>query len=333
MVLRCQVPSLLQTHQWGELKSRFGWEPLRLEDVAGLAQVLLRSTPVGRIAYVPRGPALAGELGRSLTDLLPTLHSACRKAGAFALKLEPNVRDGADSAATLGVLGFRPSTQTVQPRSTVLVELDGSEDSLLARMKPKTRYNLRLSAKKGVAVHVGTAADLPAFAALMQETSRRDGFAVHSAAYYSAALELFEPLGMARLLLAEYEGDLLAGLMAFAFGDTAYYFYGASSGRQRNLMPTYGLQWEAMRWARGLGCRVYDLWGIPDEVGRDPGAHMDDEVTAREGLWGVWRFKRGFGGRVVRYLGAWDYVYHPAAFLLYGGLLRLRRAVGGLAAS
>ena len=192
-------------------------------------------------------------------------------------------------------------------------------------MRPKTRYNIRLAARKGVRVRVGGADDLARFAALMAETGSRDGFGVHPAAYYRRAFDVFAPAGMAALLLAEYEGAILAGLMAFAFSDTAYYLYGASSDRHRNLMPTYALQWEAMRWARARGCQQYDLWGIPDEVGRNPSAYMEDDPPGRQGLWGVWRFKRGFGGEVVRYVGAWDFVYRPMTYRLYNLLLRLRR--------
>ncbi|MHB0874666.1 MAG: lipid II:glycine glycyltransferase FemX [Anaerolineae bacterium] len=321
----CGDASLLQTHAWGELKAAFGWRPLRVRHEAGMAQVLLRRTPVGTIAYVPRGPALPPGDAAALPRLLDAVHAACRGAGAFALKLEPSWRDGAAARETLARLGFRPSPQTVQPPSTVLVDLGGAEADVLARMRPKTRYNVRLAAKKGVTVRQGGAADMARFAALTAETASRDGFSVHPAAYYERALSLFAPAGRASLLLAEHEGETLAGLMAFAFGDTAYYLYGASSDRQRNLMPTYALQWEAMRWARAQGCRQYDLWGIPDEVGRDPDAYMEDDPPARQGLWGVWRFKRGFGGEVVRYVGAWDFVYRPLGYRLYHVLLRLRR--------
>jgi peptidoglycan pentaglycine glycine transferase (the first glycine) len=318
--------TVLQTYQWGELKAAFGWRPLRVESEAGMAQVLLRRTPVGVIAYVPRGPALpAGDRRAHLGRLLEPVHAACRAAGAFALKLEPPWRDDAARRDDLAELGFRPSGQTVQPPSTAIVALDGSEDAILGRMRPKTRYNVRLAAKKGVTVRQGTAADLGAFGALMAQTGSRDGFAVHPTAYYERAHALFAPAGLAALLLAEHDGALLAGLMAFAFGDTAYYLFGASSDEQRNLMPTYALQWEAMRWARASGCRYYDLWGIPDEVGRDPAPYMEDDPPARQGLWGVWRFKRGFGGEVVRHVGAWDFVYRPLAYRLYGLLLRLRR--------
>lgn len=323
--------SLLQAYEWGELKAAFGWQPLRVQADGGLAQVLLRRTPVGKIAYVPHGPAMAGGGGSAaLPGLLDAVHAACRRAGAFALKLEPAWRDDEQARRSLAGLGFRPSPQTVQPSSTVLVTLDGGDEDLLGRMRPKTRYNVRLAAKKGVTVRRGAAADVPAFAAMTAVTGARDGFGVHPATYYRRAYEAFAPTGAVALLLAEYGGAALAGLMAFAYGDTAYYLYGASTDEHRNLMPTYALQWEAMRWARERGCRQYDLWGIPDEVGRDPAPYMEADPPARQGLWGVWRFKRGFNGEVVRHVGAWDFAYRPLAYRAYTWLLALRRrGLGG----
>jgi lipid II:glycine glycyltransferase (peptidoglycan interpeptide bridge formation enzyme) len=276
-------------------------------------------------------PSLAR--AETLAEVTGAMHSVCRKVGATALKLEPAWPHDEDAVARLRGLGFRPSFQSVQPATTVVMDVTGTEDDLLARMKPKTRYNIRLATRKGVQVRLGRAGDLPSFADSLQETGRRDGFAVHPRAYYEAAYDLFSSAGMAELLLAEYNGEALAGIMVFAFDGGAYYLYGASSDRHRNLMPAYALQWEAIRWARTQGCSTYDLWGIPDEVGLAPEDYqhyheVPAEVPARSGLWGVWRFKRGFGGRVVRYVGAWDYVYKPVAYKLYRSLFRLARILG-----
>jgi lipid II:glycine glycyltransferase (peptidoglycan interpeptide bridge formation enzyme) len=156
----------------------------------------------------------------------------------------------------------------------------------------------------------------------MQLTAERDGFGIHTQAYYQAAHQLFVPAGQGRLLLAEHEGRLLAALVVFALDETACYMYGASSNEGRKLMPTYLLQWEAMLWAKEKGCRFYDLWGVPDE----DESVLESEFTRRsDGLWGVYRFKRGFGGQLVRTAGAWDLVYAPQRYRLYAA------AVGWLA--
>jgi peptidoglycan pentaglycine glycine transferase (the first glycine) len=188
-------------------------------------------------------------------------------------------------------------------------------------MKSKTRYNVRLAGRKGVVVREASEADLPAFHALMAITAARDRFGVHTPAYYEAAYRLFVPQDRARLLLAEVEGEPVAALMVFALPPRAWYFYGASGDAHRNKMPTYLLQWEAMRWARSLGCTAYDLWGVPD-ADED---RLEAEFKGRaDGLWGVYRFKRGFGGRLVRSVGAWDRVYAPLRYRLYRWMLTAR---------
>jgi len=200
-----------------------------------------------------------------------------------------------------------------------MVDLRGTEDDILARMKQKTRYNIRLANKKDVTVRSWD--DLPAFHQMMLVTGGRDGFGVHSLEYYQRAYDLFHPTGMAELLVAEYEGVPLAALMVFARGRRAWYMYGASTDEERNRMPTYLLQWEAMRWARSKGAEEYDLWGVPDEDEETLEAHFTER---NDGLWGVYRFKRGFGGELKRAVQALDRVYNPLLYKLY-----LWRMAGG----
>jgi lipid II:glycine glycyltransferase (peptidoglycan interpeptide bridge formation enzyme) len=160
----------------------------------------------------------------------------------------------------------------------------------------------------------------------MAATARRDRFAVHTPAYYEAAYELLvERAGTAALLLAEHEGRPLAALFATALGPLATYLYGASADEGRQLMPTYLLQWEAMRWARARGCRDYDLLGVPDEDEATLEARFEQRS---DGLWGVYRFKRGFGGRLWRTVGAWDRVYNPVVDAMYRLYLRWTRRGG-----
>jgi lipid II:glycine glycyltransferase (peptidoglycan interpeptide bridge formation enzyme) len=287
------------------------------------AQVLFRRLPLGRtLAYVPRGPVLDFADDAVAARLWAAVHDVARSRRAILLKVEPELPDDTDLAARFRGWGFRPSPQTVQPRRTIWVDLTADEESILSRMKSKTRYNVRLAGRRGVRVREGAADDVGAFYALMQETGARDGFPVHSRAYYQAAYGLFVPANLARLFLAFYENELLGGLMAFACGRKAWYFYGASSGRHRNRMPSYRLQWQAMRWAKARGCTAYDLWGIPDE----DEATLEAQFTERrDGLWGVYRFKRGFGGRVSRCLGAYDHVYSPLWYRLYAALVARRQ--------
>ncbi len=302
-------PHLLQTPQWGALKSEFGW---RAETLPGGLLALFRQLPLGfSVGYVPKAPP-AGDW----PAWLPELERLCRQQRAVFLKIEPDAWQDDPQPFDFAAAGFRPAA-AIQPPRTVVIDLTGSEDDLLARMKQKTRYNLRLAEKKGVQVR--PLADVTVFAEMMQVTAERDGFGIHSPAYYRRAYELFHPDGLCELFMAEFEGQPLAGLMVFASGDRAWYLYGASTNAHRHLMPTYLLQWEAMRWARSRGCQTYDLYGVPDY----PEDILEAEFSNRhDGLWGVYRFKRGFGGQVRRSADAWDKVYNP---LLYKIAMILRR--------
>ena len=298
---------ILQRGAWGELKAGFGWDVARLQAGGGAAQVLFRRLPLGlTFGYIPKGP-----LGADWQALWPELDALCRRKRAIFLKVEPDTWEPVEPVRLAQLEKFIPS-RPVQPQRTVVIDLAGSEEDWLGRMKQKTRYNVRLAERKGIRVRPST--DLESFQRLMEITGRRDGFGVHASAYYRRAFELFSTGSHCVLLQAEYEGRPLAALMAFACGERAWYFYGASSDAERSRMPTYLLQWEALRWAAGLGCREYDLWGIPDLAEEE----LEGEFSARsDGLWGVYRFKRGFGGQVRRAAGAWDRVYMPLLYRAY----------------
>ena len=238
---------ILQSSQWARLKERFGWQIARvaIEDQdqwrAG-AQVLFRPLGPRTIAYVPKGPIVDWTDVEVTQVLLETLHQLCRERHAIFLKVEPDLVEDLTLAQRLTKLGFRASRQTIQPRCTFLLDLTPDAEDILARTKSKTRYNIRLAARKGVTVREGTADDLPGFYQLMRITGQRDHFGIHSESYYQTAHQLFVPQGLARLFLADFEDQVLAGIMVFAFGQTAWYMYGASSGEHRNLMPNYVLQ-------------------------------------------------------------------------------------------
>jgi peptidoglycan pentaglycine glycine transferase (the first glycine) len=302
---------LLQTASWGRLKSAFGWQAECLQSEKAGTLLLFRPLPFGfSVGYLPRGPVPSTD--GALAELLPSIDRVCRSRRAAFLSIEPDWADGDAAREVLRRQGFRPGVHTIQPPRTVLVDLRGSEDEVLAKMKPKTRYNIRLAARHEVAV--SSSEDIAAFARLMDTTGVRDSFAVHSEAYYRAAYAAFTPHQTVELLLASYRGEYISGLMVFVRGNRAWYLYGASSNLHREVMAPYLLQWEAMRWARNRGCVEYDLWGIPDAEENE----LEAQFAKREdGLWGVYRFKRGFGGRVWRSVGTWDRVYNPALYLVY----------------
>ncbi len=193
-------------------------------------------------------------------------------------------------------------------------------------MKQKTRYNIRLAEKKGVQVRQSS--DLRSFYRMMQTTAKRDGFALHDFRIISMYFRCLNRAASA-LLEAHLDNQPLAYLMVFLHRERSWYFYGASDDESRNLMPTYLLQWEAMRWARARGAASYDLWGIPDE---DEEVLERDFTSRSDGLWGVYRFKRGFGGVVACSAPAYIKVYRPLIYKAYQ-IYRAQKQAGLDAAS
>ena len=301
---------VLQTAEWGELKSGFGWDVVRLISGEAGVQILFRRLPLGfTVAYLPK-PVNSGQWSVVSEELRVEIDRVCRKKRAIFLKIEPDFWE--DALPRTPYPALRTSLYNIQPPRTIVISLTGSEEDILARMKQKCRYNVRLAEKKGIIVRAWD--DLDGFHRLMQVTGGRDGFGVHSLEYYRKAYQLFHPVGLAELLVAEFEGRPLAALMIFAVGERSWYLYGASNDEERNRMPTYLLQWEAIRWAKAHGCTEYDLWGVPDA----DEATLEAEFESRhDGLWGVYRFKRGFGGEVKRAAQALDKVYMPLLYKLY----------------
>ncbi len=310
---------IMQTPAWGELKSSFGWKPVWIIQGSLGVQVLFQDLPLSyRVAYIPRGPVAPP--GSPVdqpdwTDFQEELDWVCRERKAVFLKVEPDGWEG-----NLPVFpGYQPSIHSIQPPRTILVSLEGTEEQILGRMKSKTRYNIRLAARKGVSVRLIT--DVEPFYSLLEGTAERAEFGIHTREYYRRAYELFQAEGECALFLAEYEGVGLASIMVFTRGERSWYFYGASSRLHHELMAPYLVQWEALRWVKGRGCTSYDLWGVPDEDLETLEAGFS---RRSDGLWGVYRFKRGFGGRLLRSPGPWDRVYRPGLYGLY--LLRNRLA-------
>jgi peptidoglycan pentaglycine glycine transferase (the first glycine) len=301
---------LLQTSAWGELKASFGWSVSRLITQNTGVQILFKKLFFGITwAYIPKGP-----VGNSWNDLWPLVDQECRRKKAVFLKIEPDFWevDRDLVSARLPSPKFNPSNFHIQPARTLLVNLDGTETEVLSRMKQKTRYNIGLAVRKGIRVRPSD--NIERFYDLMLITGERDTFGIHNLRYYQDAYNRFHPDGKCELLFAEYQGKLLAALMVFTSGLRAWYFYGASSSQNRNLMAPYALQWESMVWARAKGCISYDLWGVPDF----PSERLEGEFTGRnDGLWGVYRFKRGFGGNLKRVVGTWDRIYNPWLYTVY----------------
>lgn len=326
---------ILQSWEWGDFKSRYGWQAQRWvwNEGQAAAQVLTREVFDGlRVMYVPKGPLLDWGNDSLRAQVLDDLQALAQHERAILIKIDPDIalpappvppialqsargettemRDGGDIGGVTSDLRLRTwrlSSDQIQFRNTVILDLRPSEAQLLERMKQKTRYNIRLAEKKGVRVRsgLGSPADLDLLYRMYAETSVRDGFVIRSKDYYRDAWSTFIQAGLARPFIAEVEGQAVSALVLFIFARTAWYMYGMSREAHREKMPNHLLQWEAMRWAKAQGCERYDFWGAPDEF------------DSSDPMWGVWKFKEGFGGQVVRHIGAWDYPASPLLYRLY----------------
>ncbi|HEY8691203.1 MAG TPA: peptidoglycan bridge formation glycyltransferase FemA/FemB family protein [Chloroflexota bacterium] len=312
-----------QSWEWGELAPLLGGRVTRLaacsgDTVVGGMQVFvnpIRGT--GRtMLYVPRGPAVE----EPCLDVLGPLTDAARQIGleerSIGIRLEPNApEDDQPWTSAVRALGLHPTWPPSQPRSAWVLDIDCDEDVLLAGMKQKTRYNIRLAGKRAVSVAEGLEADLDAFYALYEETSARDDFFIQSKEFYRQTFEAFRSAGNFCMLIARHEGKAIAAVTLIRFGATCWYVHGASSNEHRNLMATYLLQWESIRQARRWGCRLYDFRAIPDILRED------------QDMYGVYRFKEGFGGRKVTTMHTHSAAYQPGIFGLWQAYFSGRFAV------
>lgn len=317
---RFDLRGLLQSRYWARLKARFGWTPWFFEtkdreNRGELIVVLARRIgPALTLAYVPHAPSdPPGELSPAdAARRLAFLGSDIAKAlspSPFCVRFDLRWPRGAVVAAG----GVRKAPVDIQPPDTTIVDLTVDEDAILAGMKSRSRRNIRKALKHGVTVR--RTDDVSEFYRLYETTAERDRIAIHSAAYYEAvvALSADSDAVEVEVLIAEYRQTPIAAVIVAFSGPEAVYLYGASSNEHRETMPAYALQWEAMRRAKSRGCVEYDLFGIPPSD--DPGHPMH----------GLYRFKTGFGGRIVHRAGCWDYPSRPILYSIYREAERARR--------
>ena len=354
--------NLLQTEFWGRFKGEAGWRPAAFAWQCPGLQALLplchaaegpppenqaapAPSPQGRflllerplpggpsIAYIPYGPALpAGLPTRALTQFLAALAAALRNElppSCFMIRfdlIEPSAPPPADRTPGRPL---RPAPVRIQPPDSIILNLAPPPETLLAGMHKKTRYNIRLAERKGVRIRrfspPQAAEHLGEWYRLYTETARRDRIALHTETYYrrlfehAARIEVpgapprSAPPVRLNLYMAEHQGAPLAGIITARSGGRCLYLYGASGSLKRELMPNHLLQWRAITDARAEGAREYDFFGIP------PGENPEHPMH------GLRRFKIGFGGDIVHYLGAWDYPFSPLLYTLYTRAERFR---------
>jgi lipid II:glycine glycyltransferase (peptidoglycan interpeptide bridge formation enzyme) len=353
---------LLQTWEWGHIKSQFGWQPLYAiwlrekplillteeqlnqraiqpqtwnnDEITAAALILKRTVPVPGLStrlsvlYIPKAPLLNWADEQTASGVLGDIQRLARQQGGIFLKIDPDVCLGrgipnpSDEITDpvgqflitqLKTRQWKFSKEQVQFRNTVSIDLTPNEDLLLGQMKQKARYNIRLAKRKGVTIRLGNASDISLLYRMYAETSLRDRFTIREENYYQTVLRTYlanptdQPANYptVKLFIAEVNSEPVAALVIFIFARKAWYLYGMSRTEHREKMPNYLLQWEAIRSAKQAGCISYDLWGAPDQFNEtDP-------------MWGVYRFKEGLGGELIRHIGAWDYPVSPILYHLY----------------
>ncbi len=299
---------VLQSYEWGEFKRTSGWKPVRLVlerdgTVVGLAQFLAYDTGPfvpGALWYCTKGPWLPWDDEEAVRAFFEGVREVARREGAHTVKIEPEVlEERQDAKALLEGIGFRKARYDLNLKTTLVVDLSLSEEELLARMKAKTRYNVRLAARKGVeVVEPEFEEGWETFYEWMEATSERkeDYVLRRSRDYLYDVMRSMDDAGQGRLFFAEHEGTPLAGMYVFTFGEKYWYMYGASSDEKRNLKPNYVLQWEVMRWAKERGLTHYDMVGVP----------KSEQLNESSSLWNVYKFKEGFGGEISDSPGCYD---------------------------
>lgn len=324
---------ILQSFEWGEVKASTGWKPHRLllddgNRVRAGVSILERRLPGlnETIFYAPRGPVLDFDDREAFGALIRGVRDLAKERKAILWKIDPDIPKPLLPASHLEALGFRSlgrglNFEGVQPRFVFRLSITDTLEEIFAQFSQKTRYNIRLAERKGVTVRSDcTEADLVPFYDLLKETCRRDGFLVRGIEYYRVIWRELVERDLARLFVAEYEGRPIAAKLSFLFGDKVWYVYGASGNTYRNVMPNHALQWAMIGWAKSRSCTMYDFRGVSGDINPD------------NPLYGLYRFKKGFGGEFVEFTGEYDYVLSPAFYHLWNwGEPRYRHLRGRLA--
>jgi peptidoglycan pentaglycine glycine transferase (the first glycine) len=318
--------SLLQSWMWGEFQKAVGRTTARLgikRDGRLVASALMvqHELPLGlSYAYVPRGPVILGQKKgtpdtKALAEISQEIQQVARDWKSVFVRIDPPLVPGQEK--WFASEKYREAANQIQPRITARLNLTQGRDKILAGMKSKARYNIRLAAKKGVEVRISIQpSDIEHFLVLNRVTTERDGFIAHDDDYYRTQFEMLGRAGLLKLFVAEFNNKPIA-IIAVAFhGQTATYLHGVSSNEERNRMPTFAVQWEAIKEAERMGLRWFDFHGV---------APTDDP----DHPWaGITRFKLGFGAERLTYMSALDLPLKKLAYTIYKTRIKMRPSDG-----
>lgn len=299
------VTHVIQSWQWGEFRKSLGLPLLRFGmfkqgRMICAFQLTLHKIPFLNlfVGYLPKGPALTKDLKNALKEI-------ARKNNCAFIKVEPDIE--LNNQVQEVDEEFRVSPKPLFTKYNFVLDLSLSEEALFKNLHPKTRYNIRLAQKKGVKVEERTDdRALEIYLNLYFETTTRQNYLGHSRDYHRQVWQTLKKAGMARFLIASFEGKPLTAWMLLNFGNKLYYPYGGSSNKFRELMHSNLVAWEAIKLGKKLKLKYFDMWGAlgPDADPKDP-------------WFGFHRFKQGYGGSLVEYIGTFDLVLNPLIYYIF----------------
>ncbi len=316
--------NITQSYEWGQFR-QLSPEVMYVgvvddnEQLCAAMLVFILKAPIIKRTYFysPRGPVIDNPDSPALTIMLNFVKVEARRRNAFMLKIEPSVSD--DNQQWLGALkrrGFQKIANATHVRNEWVLDISPDEKTLQAGMKEKWRYNIRLAGRKGVTIRQGhTKQDIDNFYKIYRVTGERDNFFIHDQSMYEQVMQVYGEDARAEMFTAEYQGKPIAAIIMLRLGEWSWYMYGASSNEYRNLMPNYLLQWTGMQWAKSYGCTYYNFRGIPEIL------------QEGEEMWGVYVFKRGFGGYPIHFLHTHDLIYQPVVYKLYRALVEVKHKI------
>ena len=294
----------LQTWEWGEFRRKTGVDVERIgvfegDQLVKAFQVTFHSLPKlpFTVGYIPKSEMPDEQEIAALLDL-------GKRKKALYIKFEPNIYEPVEQREkheknrelllNNGCVAGRP----LFTKFSFVLDISKTEEILQENMRPKTRYNLHLAERKGVTVREKSSQEgLEDYLKILKETTNRQKFYAHNDQYFRTMWETLAPTGKAKILEAEYEGVPLVVWIAFVLNKTLYYPYGSSSNRNREVMASNAMMWEMIRLGKSMGCEQFDMWG---SLGPDPDPH--------DPWFGFHKFKEGYGGQLVEFLGSYDLV-------------------------
>lgn len=318
---------LFQSELWSKVKQDWMSEYIIIRNALGSIQgtACVRIRKIGclpfSLMYLSRGPVCQWDDVDTLTQISKKISKISKAYRALYITLDPPVStDNTDFRMAMKNLGFQicdtySNFEGIQARYVWRIPLTGqTPEQIFSSFSSKHRYNVRLAQRKGVHVEVGSREQIPLFYQLLRTTAQRDGFTIRSISYF---YRLYDSLGPenCQLFLAFYQGQCIAAEICGLFSGLGLYLYGASANIHRDCMAPYLIQWNAICWCIAKGAHTYDLRGVPGNP------------SPKNPLFGLYRFKKGFGGSAVELIGELNYIYHPVLFRLLQAAIHLRKKI------